>query len=76
MQSWIHGDNTDINMDFSYNSIGSYSFIYLSELCDALTLLLNIQKPFLRSCEVDLGDLSQQLIYAMLYIWLIQGSIS
>ena len=63
-------------MDFSYNSIGSYSFIYLSELCDALTLLLSILKLFLRSCEVDLGDVLRQLIYALLYIWLIQGSIS
>ena len=67
----IRGDNTDINMEFSYNSIGSYSFIYLSELWYALTLLLSIQKPFLHSCEVDLGDVSRQLIYALLYIWLI-----
>ena len=52
----IRGDNTDINMEFSYNSIGSYGFIYLSELCDALTLLLSIRKPFLRCCELDLGD--------------------
>ena len=58
-------------MDFSYNAIGSYSFIYLSELCDALTLLLSIRKPFLHSCEVDLGDVSRQLIYALLCIWLI-----